>query len=142
MLGGGCTAILKTTDVAATLDWYRGSGSKSETSFLMTVSPRTLRGYPESRRGPELWRLSTDLQSTRATAVGSGPDDVVYANGVVCSRTTLTRPSADVAEVRIAPSRPQGGFIIASPSPSFRVLAAPRRLVPASGRAGLASGNT
>lgn len=31
----------------------------------------------------ELWRVSTDLQSTRATAVGSGPDDVVYANGVV-----------------------------------------------------------
>jgi class 3 adenylate cyclase len=31
----------------------------------------------------ELWRVSTDLQSTRTTAVGSGPDDVVYANGVV-----------------------------------------------------------
>src|SRR6185295_1223349 len=31
----------------------------------------------------ELWRMSTDLQSIRATAVGSGPDDVVYANGVV-----------------------------------------------------------
>ena len=31
----------------------------------------------------ELWRVSTDLQSTRETAVGSGPDDVVYADGVV-----------------------------------------------------------
>ena len=27
--------------------------------------------------------MSTDLQSIRATAVGSGPDDVVYANGVL-----------------------------------------------------------
>jgi class 3 adenylate cyclase len=31
----------------------------------------------------ELWRVSTDLQSIRETAVGSGPDDVVYAMGVV-----------------------------------------------------------
>jgi streptogramin lyase len=31
----------------------------------------------------EVWRASADLQSIRATAVGSGPDDVVYANGVV-----------------------------------------------------------
>jgi uncharacterized glyoxalase superfamily protein PhnB len=26
MPGGGCTAILKTTDVVATIDWYRGVG--------------------------------------------------------------------------------------------------------------------
>jgi len=31
----------------------------------------------------ELWRVSTDLKSIGSTAVGSGPDDVVYANGAV-----------------------------------------------------------